>query len=228
MKLRCLIIFVILLSFLSCKDKTFYDRHRKIWEKVIDKTDMFENGNFQSLIGTGHGYYHKEYGILYRSVEEYDIRPRLINDKIIDMEFYNYGDEIHVNATVYPNIFHCHTSKYNLIYEIQHDDIVFFELKESLQYGSYGISSICLNPPHLIKNVIVSPLSVKYLQTNKLKNDGHLFFVRFMNENTYKDYVFLGDYRLSEILKTCSEKIRGTIEPNLVWSGNDSSWQTIH
>lgn len=225
----------------SCVDSDQDDKLGKIWEEVVSKKD--KNGydvNFRATSKGGLGVYHSEYGILYRYATNYDVKFEVevfedflstssnIQENLFRIDFYNYGGEITINNKINSNIFFSKYSRLNYVKVIQIDDISFLQEKVSEGYGTYMLARIRLSPQNVINDVIISPVATKYIKSSKLHDDGTLVFLRFETEKKYLDYVFLGDYKVSEIIEKYYDKIEGTVRPHSVYASAGDTWKSYN
>lgn len=219
----------------SCVDRDQDDKLGKIWEEIVSKSYEV---NYRATSQGGLGAYHTEYGILYRYATDYDAKfeVEVFNDflstssntkeNLFRIDFYNYGGEIRINNKINSEIFFSQYSRLNYIKVIQMYDISYIQEKESEVYGTYMLARIRLSPQNVINDVIISPLATKYINSSKLYDNGTLVFVRFETGKKYLDYVFLADYKASEIIEKYYDKIEGTVRPRNVCASAGDTWKS--
>lgn len=202
------------INLVSCtKSDKEKDPYYLMWKNVI----LREEGHFETLNAT-YGTYNSEVGLLCRSIEKNDIKARLSVEDRIYLDFFNYDDEIRVIDRLIPNIFVSSWSTSIILRSISSKDIFKLETKTSYKFGCYGIANIVLDNLYVVKNVIITPLSMKFLNSSKLEDDGNLIFVRFYNGNLFKDYIFYGDYVVDNIIKNKYHKIVGAQSLDNIYS----------
>lgn len=196
------------------------DPYYLMWENVM----LTNEGHFETLKSI-HGTYNSEVGLLCRSIEKNDIRARINYEDYITLDFFNYDDEIWINDYRIPNVFLSSISKNIILSNIAPEEISIVEMKNSSKFGDYGIANVQLNNSQTtVRGVIVTPLSIKFLNSGKLNNEGSLVFVRFDNEDSYKDYIFYGDDVIEYIINNRYHKIEGTITPNIIYPPTGTNW----
>ncbi len=191
------------------------DPYYLMWKNVI----LTEEGHIETLNAT-YGTYNSEVGLLCRSIENNDIKARLsaLAEDYIRLDFFNYDGEIRVFDRIIPNIFVSSQSTNMILKCVSSEDISKLNIKTSSKFGCYGIANIELDNSHIIENVIITPLSMKFLNSSKLDNEESLIFVRFNNGNLHKDYIFCGNYIIDNIIKNKYHKIVGVISPDKIYS----------
>ena len=203
----------IAINLVSCtKSDKGKDPYYLMWENAI----LREEGHLETFNST-YGTYNSEVGLLCRSIEKNDIKARLSVEDRIYIDFFNYDDEVRVIDRLSPNIFVSSWSTSIILRSISSKDIFNLETKSSYKFGCYGIANIVLDNLY-VKNVIITPLSMKFLNSSKLEDDGNLIFVRFYNGNLFKDYIFYGDYIVDNIIKNKYHKIVGVQSPDNIYS----------
>lgn len=226
-----LISFVVLVSCQNSKNPNDYT-----FDIVQPTESIYDPSNYFH----GKGSFHKRYGILLRSMHEYDIKPQVSIDYItfdklgnvdagtddihIDFSFYNYDSPIRISNKVIPDIFMSKMSEKIYLFIVEDSEISQFVKFNSEKYGEWGNVTITkIELSVVAQNVIVTPLAAKFLSNRSYNDNGVLVFVRFENssERLYKDYLFLGDYMTGWLIKNHYNSIN---TKSNMWSAPDNSW----
>ena len=176
----------------------------------------------------GEGTYYQDRGVLYRTIEEFDILPiPYIDRKYLNagysFDFYNYNGELQINNMVRPNIYANGISSEFILSIVKKDDVLHFHPNYSEEYGKWGYATILVGNM-FIKDVVVTPLAVKYLSDPN--NNGCLVFVRFEQNfgREYKDYLFCGDVTTEIIIDRYYEMIER--KPSIWSRAGTNDWKS--
>jgi|GEM_PF-5008555 len=231
-KLLLLSISAVIFFLISCKrestDPNSYDLNEE------NKTsNIYDPNNY--LLG---GSYHSKYGILNRSMEEYDIvpiadlkmsvSPNQFIEAGYNFEFFNYNGEIQINNKILPNKFASNISSSIRLMVVDYESVLNPSLSISQEFGQWGTATVIIdNPRQVLNNVIITPLATKYLLERSINDRGALIFVRFEQNNgkEYKDYLFYGSTTSGHIVKNNYNQIN-TI-PQMGTSSGTNNWKSI-
>lgn len=176
----------------------------------------------------GQGTYYQDRGVLYRTIENYDIKPipcisRGSLNLSYNFKFYNYNGDLQINNMVRPNVYADGISSEIILSIVKKDDVQDFIYFYSEEYGKWGNATVLVGNT-FVNDVIITPLAVKHL-TNP-NNGGCLVFVRFEQKfgREYKDYLFCGDVTTEIIIDRYYEMIKR--KPTFWHTAGTNNWKS--
>lgn len=205
---------------LSCGNST----NPEDYADLKETNSIFDHKNYAG----GQGTYYKDRGILYRTIEEFDILsiPYINRNNLnasYSFNFYNYSDDLQINNMVRPHIYANEISSEFTLAIVNKNNILDYKPSYSEEYGEWGNARVLVGNSFL-KDVIITPLAVKLL-TNQ-SNSGCLVFVRFEQNfgKEYKDYLFCGDATTEIIIDRYYEMI--VRRPHISSKAGTNNWKT--
>ena len=214
------IVICFMFSLLSC---TQMSEDKKIWYDVLKSSCWDEDAHVN--LGRTLGTYNDRYGLLCRSAEKYDIRV-IVDFEYYSFEFFNYCDELLINSKYLHNAFLKNFVPSITLLVIKYEDVSTFFPQTSEKNGVWGYANITNYELGLfIKDILVTPLAAKYLQSRSVNDDGSLIFVRFEQNDgvEYKDYLFYGDYNVAYIINNHYDRIRRN--HSFIFYDDNSNWK---
>lgn len=217
---NCFFVTVCCSILLSCSDST----NPNDYVVSEETSSIYDYKNYAG----GQGIYYQDRGVLYRTIEEYDILPipyikRNNLNAGYNFNFYNYNGELQINNMVRPNIYANGISSEIILSIVKKDDVRHFNSHNSEEYGEWRNATVLVSNM-LVKDVIITPLAVKYL--NNPINNGCLVFVRFEQNfgREYKDYIFCGDVTTEIIIDRYYEMIER--KPSIWSKAGTNNWKS--